>query len=885
MSSQGTVCAKSQVIDYRARGVELESYNVVSFYMDTYERKILPGDQFEDEDERLTSVKRGRPRNDRVRYLSDHPKAKTVLRIIRSKVHNNLPNFIGRRFPRGDDPDTYDFYCASMLMLLKPWRDLNRDLKRSGETWAESFAAFRETAASLEDQAILSGIAYLHDCETAASKDQSKHDMTEGREERYEDEEELEDQDEGADEDMETSGRILTEDGLEAIIRAQTSLEEEVHARLAIELAKRAKIFQNEGEGDAWEAWDRQTVVGNATGDDLHRLARWRNQLETEVAKINESSRMGDVQKDLGGPQCVESGVVRPINVDSNAASEVLRVEVMNVCNSTRHNDETYDVLSAADPSDLNIDQRRAYDIIIWHLEQTLAGNEPPPLRMIIHGEGGTGKSKVLQTVTQTFKDRGCQNMLLKAAYTGVAASVIEGKTTHVIGGISAAVSRYDANEAVADETKVKLEKFWEQYKYLALDEMSMLAKDFFALLSRNAGIGKGNIDGRSFGGVNVIILGDFHQFPPVARPIRDALYYPSNAETDSLGSQIGRAIYEEFTMVVTLKEQKRVTDPVWHDFLRNLRTGSVNAGHVQMLRSLIIGEKSSDNVDFESEPWNDASLVTPRHAVRVHWNNAALRKMCREKGQSIFICRAEDTIRGRSIGLRERYALESHRGNSKRNRGSRTSKDLPYQIEIAIGMKVMVTNNVETDLDITNGARGVIVDIVLHPDEPPINRNDAVIRLKYLPSYLLVKLTRTRATRLEGLDECVIPIESGTTSYRIKIMVGGKMVQRTVKRKQYPLTAAYGFTDYRSQGQTIPYVIVDIAMPPTGGLNLFNLYVALSRSSGRNTIRLLRNFDDKLFEKQHDGALLQEDERLEALDRQTVQWYERVIQAHQSQP
>ena len=50
---------------------------------------------------------------------------------------------------------------------------------------------------------------------------------------------------------------------------------------------------------------------------------------------------------------------------------------------------------------------------------------------------------------------------------------------------------------------------------------------------------------------MNVIILGDFHQFPQGARPIRDAIYYPSSAETDSLGSQIGRgrAIYEEFIL------------------------------------------------------------------------------------------------------------------------------------------------------------------------------------------------------------------------------------------------------------------------------------------------------------------------------------------------
>ncbi|KAJ7187075.1 hypothetical protein C8R46DRAFT_807835, partial [Mycena filopes] len=79
----------------------------------------------------------------------------------------------------------------------------------------------------------------------------------------------------------------------------------------------------------------------------------------------------------------------------------------------------------------LKPDQRRAYDIIVWHLDQNLAGNEPPPLRMLLHGEGGTGKSKVIKTVTKAFSDRGVAHMLIKAAYTGVAASVIDGKTTH----------------------------------------------------------------------------------------------------------------------------------------------------------------------------------------------------------------------------------------------------------------------------------------------------------------------------------------------------------------------------------------------------------------------------------------------------------------------
>jgi hypothetical protein len=69
---------------------------------------------------------------------------------------------------------------------------------------------------------------------------------------------------------------------------------------------------------------------------------------------------------------------------------------------------------------------------------------------------------------------------------------------------------------------------------------------------------------------------------------------------------------------------------------------------------------------------------------------------------------------------------------------------------------------------------------------------------------------------------------------------------------------------DYRSQGQTLTYVIVNIASPPTGGLNLFNLYVTLLRSSRQSTIHLLRNFEDKLFLKSHDVALLAEDDWLD---------------------
>lgn len=124
-----------------------------------------------------------------------------------------------------------------------------------------------------------------------------------------------------------------------------------------------------------------------------------------------------------------------------------------------------------------------------------------------------------------------------------------------------------------------------------------------------------------------------------------------------------------------------------------------------------------------------------------------------------------------------------------KGNRGGRTGADLVYRIEIALGMKVMVTNNIETDLDIANGVRGEIVDIILHPDEPAIGEKECVVCLKFLPAYILVKLTRTRASRLDGLEEGIIPVEPLATCYRIKVQVHMLSPIIEHKAKQYRMS------------------------------------------------------------------------------------------------
>lgn len=79
-----------------------------------------------------------------------------------------------------------------------------------------------------------------------------------------------------------------------------------------------------------------------------------------------------------------------------------------------------------------------------------------------------------------------------------------------------------------------------------------------------------------------------------------DALYHPLGPH-DSMEQKIGRMIYEEFTTVVILKEQLRVTDQGWRSFLTHLRYGRVEQADIDMLSTLVLGK--GEDPDFRRHP------------------------------------------------------------------------------------------------------------------------------------------------------------------------------------------------------------------------------------------------------------------------------------------
>lgn len=227
---------------------------------------------------------------------------------------------------------------------------------------------------------------------------------------------------------------------------------------------------------------------------------------------------------------------------------------------------------------------------------------------MLVLGQGGTGKTALINAVTETFNIEGSKFMLAKTGTTGIAASLIDGSTVHSWAGIGRNVlgGKSSTGSAIAGgkRTQNKRSKNMADVEYLFIDECSLVTRKMLAVLSEiiaktraNSGLGSST---KPFGGMNVILFGDFHQFPPIAGEW-DALYCTGEENERSIA---GRAIYEQFQTVIILKEQMRVVDEVWLAVLTRLRTGDCTEEDLNVIRGLSLDQGGGEGIDWDAGPW-----------------------------------------------------------------------------------------------------------------------------------------------------------------------------------------------------------------------------------------------------------------------------------------
>ena len=130
-------------------------------------------------------------------------------------------------------------------------------------------------------------------------------------------------------------------------------------------------------------------------------------------------------------------------------------------------------------------------------------------------GSAGTGKSVLLRESIFALRKKFMRepDRVAVTASTGLAACNIEGVTLHSFAGIGLGKEAVpELVRKIKRNQKAKLR--WLRTKVLIIDEISMVDGDLFDKLEAIARIVRNN--GRPFGGIQLVITGDFFQLPPV---------------------------------------------------------------------------------------------------------------------------------------------------------------------------------------------------------------------------------------------------------------------------------------------------------------------------------------------------------------------------------
>lgn len=129
-------------------------------------------------------------------------------------------------------------------------------------------------------------------------------------------------------------------------------------------------------------------------------------------------------------------------------------------------------------------------------------------------GSAGTGKSFLLQQVLATA--RAARRHVYATATTGIAAHNIRGMTLHHFAGLDARSSASASDLVRQIQQKRDALVRWRDVDVLVIDEVSMLDGQLFDGLEAAARTLRRS--SQFFGGIQLVLSGDFFQLPPVTR-------------------------------------------------------------------------------------------------------------------------------------------------------------------------------------------------------------------------------------------------------------------------------------------------------------------------------------------------------------------------------
>jgi len=282
---------------------------------------------------------------------------------------------------------------------------------------------------------------------------------------------------------------------------------------------------------------------------------------------------------------------------------------------------------------------------------------------VFLTGAAGTGKTYVLNQYISYLKSRKIPVAI--TASTGIAATHINGMTIHAWSGIGVKESMGSRQLKTLSKKKYLLKKM-EKVEVLIIDEISMLHKRQFEMVSQVLQYFKMNQ--LPFGGVQLVVCGDFFQLPPVG----------NEAGKDKFAFMSPVWVQAELT-ICYLKEQFRQQQDPLNEILNQLKNGKLSRQSTEQLNAAARHKPES-----QFEP------------TKLFTHNFDVDQMNRQELSK--------------LKSKSKYFQAEVKGNEKLIGSLKNSVLASERMELKEGAKVMFVRN-NPEKGVVNGSMGELVD------------------------------------------------------------------------------------------------------------------------------------------------------------------------------
>lgn len=297
-------------------------------------------------------------------------------------------------------------------------------------------------------------------------------------------------------------------------------------------------------------------------------------------------------------------------------------------------------------------------------------------LNVFISGPGGSGKSHVINLFVKNYKEEkeGSNNKLYVTSSTGLSSLLINGITINQYSGIG--IGEKDVDYYVNNIKKKKhVRERWQHTSILIIDEISMINMHLFEKLDIIAQ--RIRKDNSPFGGIQIILSGDFLQLPPVK----------SNEfcfESFSWDITINKIFY--FDKIIRQKNED------FQEVLNKIRIGIIDE---QVKKTL----ESCRNRKLENKDGIIPTMLFSRKDIVKKYNDEKLDELIK-KGFRANVYESSYTF---SSKIKEEVKQDYiNLINSQYNVEDKITFTLKSQVMLNVNM---------IDEGLANGSRGVIID------------------------------------------------------------------------------------------------------------------------------------------------------------------------------